>query len=225
MHSHETRDTLKQYHLFSRLSDEHLDRVCHHAHIISLAEGKSLFCQGDDVVCFYLVLTGKIKLFRVSPDGNEKIVEFVDQGDSFAEALMFMDRPHYPVNATALTSCKIIGINSQDFKAMLRDSIDTCFLLMGSMSIRLRRLIQEIDTLSLSTGTVRIVTYLLQNSPNGIENFDLEIAKSVIASRLSVKPETFSRILKHLHDLDILTINGRNVTIHDRNAMISISSG
>ena len=212
MPSHETRDTLKQYHLFSRLSEEQLDRVCHHAHIISLEEGKSLFCQGDDVVCFYLVLTGKIKLFRVSPDGNEKIVEFVDQGDSFAEALMFMDRPHYPVNASALTACKIIGINSQDFKAMLRDSIDTCFLLMGGMSIRLRRLIQEIDTLSLSTGTVRIVTYLLENS------------KSVIASRLSVKPETFSRILKHLHELKILTINGRNVTIHDRNAMKGISS-
>jgi len=224
MHSHETRDTLKQYHLFSRLSDEQLDRVFHHAHIISLEEGKSLFCQGDDVICFYLVLTGKIKLFRVSPDGNEKIVEFVNQGDSFAEALMFMDRPHYPVNATALTTCKVIGINSQDFKAMLRDSIDTCFLLMGSMSIRLRRLIQEIDTLSLSTGTVRFVTYLLENSPEGTDTFDLEIAKSVIASRLSVKPETFSRILKHLHEQNILTINGRNVTIHDRNAMKVISS-
>jgi len=138
---------------------------------------------------------------------------------------MFMDRPHYPVNATALTECKIIGINSNDFKSMLRESIDTCFLLMGSMSIRLRGLIQEIDTLSLSTGTVRIVTYLLQNSPEGSDTFDLEIAKSVIASRLSVKPETFSRILKHLHELNILTINGRSVTIHDRNAMISISSG
>ena len=225
MNSQETLEALKDYHLLSRLTDEQLDRVCKHSHVISLEEGKSLFCQGDDVTSFYLVLVGKIKLFRVSPEGNEKIVEFVEQGDSFAEALMFMDRPHFPVNATALTSCKIISINSQDFKAMLRDSIDTCFLLMGSMSIRLRRLIQEIDTLSLSTGTVRIVTYLLQNSPDGTDNFDLEIAKSVIASRLSVKPETFSRILKHLHDLDILTINGRNVTIHDRNAMISISSG
>jgi CRP-like cAMP-binding protein len=225
MQALETRDTLKQYHLFSRLSDEQLDRVCHHAHLISLDEGKSLFCQGDDVICFYLVLFGKIKLFRVSPDGNEKIVEFVEKGDSFAEALMFMDRPHYPVNATALTNCKIIGINSNDFKSMLRESIDTCFLLMGSMSIRLRGLIQEIDTLSLSTGTVRIVTYLLQNTPEGSDTFDLEIAKSVIASRLSVKPETFSRILKHLHELNILTINGRSVTIHDRNAMIGISSG
>jgi CRP-like cAMP-binding protein len=225
MHSHETQDALKKYHLLSRLSDEQLDRVCQHSHLITLQEGKSLFYQGDTVSSFYLVLIGKIKLFRVSPEGNEKIVEFVEQGDSFAEALMFMDHPHYPVNATALTYCKVIGINCNDFKAMLRDSIDTCFLLMGSMSIRLRGLIQEIDTLSLSTGTVRIVTYLLQNSAEGSETFNLEIAKSVIASRLSVKPETFSRILKNLHELNILTINGRSVTIHDRNAMIGISSG
>ncbi|MCZ6667368.1 MAG: cyclic nucleotide-binding domain-containing protein [Gammaproteobacteria bacterium] len=58
--------------MFSRLSDEQLDRVCQHAHIISLEEGKSLFCQGDDVICFYLVLAGRIKLFRVSAEGNEK---------------------------------------------------------------------------------------------------------------------------------------------------------
>ncbi|MCZ6578814.1 MAG: cyclic nucleotide-binding domain-containing protein [Gammaproteobacteria bacterium] len=58
--------------MFSRLSDEQLDRVCQHAPIISLEEGKSLFCQGDDVICFYLVLAGRIKLFRVSAEGNEK---------------------------------------------------------------------------------------------------------------------------------------------------------
>ncbi len=108
---------------------------------------------------------------------------------------------------------------------MLRDSIDTCFLLMGKMSFRLRSLIHEIDTLSLNTGTVRIVDYLLQNAPADNDNFELNIAKSVIASRLSVKPETFSRILKNLHEQEILTINGRRVTIHDREALNSICSG
>ena len=135
---------------------------------------------------------------------------------------MFMDHPHYPVNATALTPCSVLGINSRHFKSMLRDSVDTCFLLMGSMSFRLRGLIHEIDTLSLNTGTMRIVSYLLQNAPVDSDNFELGIAKSVIASRLSVKPETFSRILKNLHEQQILSISGRKVTIHDRKALISI---
>ena len=108
---------------------------------------------------------------------------------------------------------------------MLRESVDSCFLLMGSMSYRLRALIREIDALSLDTGTVRTVAYLLHQAPPDRSSFELKVAKSVIASRLSVKPETFSRILKNLHDRKIISIEGRNVTIHDREAMLGICSG
>lgn len=222
MDSSKIQLALNSSHLFSRLSESQLEHVRQNAHASELEEGKTLFCQGDDVVCFYLVLSGKIKLFRVSPEGKEKVLDIVQQGDTFAEALMFMDHPHYPVNATALTPCSVLGINSRHFKSMLRDSMDTCFLLMGSMSFRLRGLIHEIDTLSLNTGTMRIVSYLLQNAPVDSDIFELGIAKSVIASRLSVKPETFSRILKNLHEQQILSISGRKVTIHDRKALISI---
>ena len=219
-----TREALKLSHLFSGLSDDQLHHVCQTSHISDLEEGETLFFQGDDVISFYLVVSGRIKLFRVSPGGKEKVVEIIEPGHTFAEALMFMDRPHYPVNATALAPSRVIAINCKYFKSLLRNSVDTCFILMGEMSFRLRGLIQEIDTLSLNTGTVRIVAYLLQNAPDNHDDFELKIAKSVIASRLSVKPETFSRILKNLHESKILTITGRRVTIHDRDALISISA-
>ena len=171
--------------MFSGLSDGQLQQICQHSHISELEEGESLFFQGDDVNCFYLVVLGRIKLYRVSPDGKEKVVEIIEQGDTFAEALMFMDRPHYPVNATALDPSRVVAIDCNYFKTMLRDSMDTCFILMGLMSYRLRGLISEIDTLSLNTGTVRIVAYLLQNAHEDSNEFELTIAKSVIASRLS----------------------------------------
>ena len=192
--------------------------------MIDMVEGESLFFQGDDAEHFYLVLSGRIKLYRVSPDGKEKVVEIMEAGATFAEALMFMDQPHYPVTSTALSSSRVIAINSRDFKAMLRESIETCFVIMGSMSFRLRGLIREIDALSLDTGTVRTVSYLLNQAPTDSDSFELKVAKSVIASRLSVKPETFSRILKNLHEQDIVSIDGRKVTIHDRDAMITLTS-
>jgi CRP-like cAMP-binding protein len=161
----------------------------------------------------------------VSPEGKEKVVEIMEAGSTFAEALMFMDQPHYPVTATALTPSRVIAINCREYKAMLRESIDSCFLLLGSMSFRLHGLIREIDALSLDTGTVRTVAYLLHQAPPDRTSFELQVAKSVIASRLSVKPETFSRILKSLHESEIVTIEGRFVTIHDRDAMTSICSG
>jgi CRP-like cAMP-binding protein len=216
---------LKSSHLFSALDDGQLERVRRHAHVTDMLEGESLFFQGDEVSCFYLVLSGRIKLYRVSPDGKEKVVEIMETGHTFAEALMFMREATYPVTAAALAPSRVIGINCRDFRDMLRDSVDTCFLLLGNMSYRLRGLIREIDTLSLDTGTVRTVAYLLREAPPDRDDFELRIAKSVIASRLSVKPETFSRILKNLHEQSIVTIEGRNVTIHDRDAMVGICSG
>ena len=224
MDSKTTREALNLSHLFSGLTTSQFEHICHHSHVNELEEGESLFFQGDEVVCFYLVVSGRMKLFRVSSGGKEKVVEIIEQGHTFAEALMFVDHPHYPVNATALIPSRVIAINCGCFKSMLRNSIDTCFILMGEMSYRIRAQLQEIDTLSLNTGTVRTVAYLLENAPENEKDndFELNVAKSVIASRLSVKPETFSRILKNLHESNILTINGRKVTIHDRGALTSI---
>ena len=224
MDSKSCLEALNSSHLFSELSEAQMDRVRRHSHLTMLKEGESLFFQGDKVTSFYLVLSGRIKLFRVSPEGKEKVVEISEAGSTFAEALMFLDHPHYPVNATALVKSSVIAINCIDFKSMLRDSIDSCFLLMGKMSFRLRDLIHEIDALSLDTGTVRTVAYLLHNTPDDSDNFELKVAKSVIASRLSVKPETFSRILKNLHEQEIVSINGRKVAIHDREALRVICS-
>jgi CRP-like cAMP-binding protein len=216
--------SLVSSHLFSELNEEQIDRVRRHSHVTDMLEGESLFYQGDDATNFYLVLSGRIKLSLMSPEGKEKVLELVGAGSTFAEALMFMDEPHYPVTATALTASRVVVVNSRDYKAMLRESVESCFLLLGRMSYRIRGLIREIDALSLETGTVRTINYLLRHAPADGGCFELDIAKSVIASRLSVKPETFSRIIKNLHERDIVTIDGRRVTIHDLDAMISICS-
>ena len=216
-------DALKQSHLFSSLTDEQMERVYRHSKIVRLEEGQLLFAQGDDVTNFYLVLSGKVKLFRVSPDGQEKIIEIVPQGEVFAEALMFMDQPNYPVSSSALSETVVVGIDAKDFKDMLWDSVETCLLLLGDMSFRLRKLVHEIDTLTLHSGTCRVASYLLQHAPEDKDSFELENAKSVIAARLSVKPETFSRIIKNLRGDGVISISGSNITIHDREALKDLS--
>ena len=212
-------DALKQSHLFTRLTDVQLDRVYRHSQVVKLEEGQLLFAQGEDVTNFYLVLSGKMKLYRVSPDGQEKIIEIVPQGGLFAEALMFMDQPHYPVSSAALSATTVIGIDANDFKDMLRDSVETCLLLLGNMSFRLRQLVHEIDTLTLHSGTCRVASYLLQHAPDDRESFELDTAKGVIAARLSVKPETFSRIIKNLRGEGVISIDGSKITIHNRDAL------
>ena len=212
-------DALKQSHLFASLTELQLDRVYRHCRIFQLEVGQLLFSQGENVVYFYLVLSGKMKLYRVSPDGQEKIIEIVPPGEVFAEALMFMDQPYYPVSAAALMDTVVVGFDAKNFKAMLWDSVDTCLLLLGDMSFRLRKLVNEIDTLTLHSGTCRVANYFLQHAADDRECFDLDIAKSVIAARLSVKPETFSRIIKNLREQGIISIDGNKITIHNRQAL------
>ena len=217
------KQALKQSHLFSSLTDVQLDRVYKHSELIRLDESQLLFDQGRSVDYFYLVLSGRIKLFRVSPDGLEKIIEIVPPGGVFAEALMFMDQPFYPVSSAALSAAEVVGIDAKDFKAMLWDSVDTCMLLLGDMSFRLHKLVNEIDTLTLHSGSCRVASYLLRRTPQDARSFDLDTAKYVIAARLSIKPETFSRIIRNLKNQGILSLDGSRVTIHDINALKELS--
>ena len=213
------RDDLKHAPLLARLSPEQLDLVTTNAVRVKLAEGESLFEQGDVADRFFLVLSGQIKLFRLSPDGNEKIIEIVTAGQTFAEALMFREHPTYPVCASSLIEAELISIDSRSFVQMLRNSVETCFLLLGDMSQRLRGLIKEIDDLSLQSGTCRVAAYLLKKAPPDTNTFELDIPKGVMASRLSVKPETFSRIIRRLQEQGILTVDRNLITINDMNAL------
>lgn len=205
--------------LLRPLSNGQLERIAHQALRFYLDDGDPLFEQGDTAERFYLVLKGQIKLYRLSPEGNEKVIEIVTPGQTFAEALMFLNRPHYPVGATAIGAVELISIDAGDFVEMLRGSVETCFLLLGDMSRRLRGLIGEIDDLSLHSATCRVAAYLLRRAEHDGLVFDLGVPKHLIASRLTVKPETFSRIIRDLSDRNLIRVDARRVEVLDRVAL------
>lgn len=213
------KEELRSGLLFGRLTDAQVDRIARRAKRLSISEGESIFDQGDSADRFYLVLNGFIKLYRLAPDGNEKVIEIISPGHTFAEALLFLDQPRYPVSAQALKDSEVISIDGHDFLDLLRNSVDLCLLMLGDMSFRLRALIKEIDDLSLHSATCRVAGYMFAHTPTRSNEFDLEIPKHVLASRLSVKPETFSRIIKSLKTKGILQINGSRVQILDRHAL------
>ncbi|MCB1755948.1 MAG: Crp/Fnr family transcriptional regulator [Gammaproteobacteria bacterium] len=208
-------DDLKEGFLFAQLDKNQLSRTVKYAVRKRLAHGEYLFDQGDVADRFYYVVKGQIKLFRASPAGNEKIIEVITAGSTFAEALMFLSRPHYPVGAQALTNAEVISVDSKDFANMLRQSVDTCFLLLADMSQRLRGLVREIDELSQYSAISRVAAYLLQAAPPEGGPFELPVPKQVLASRLSVKPETLSRIMKQLTDGGMIRVHLSIIEILD----------
>jgi CRP-like cAMP-binding protein len=209
---------LKKAYLFSQLDDEQLSRVESMGQEIELQDNEALFEVGDEARRFFLVREGQVKLSRLSMNGNEKVIEVVTAGYTFAEALMFSDRPAYPVRATSIGRTRLLAIDSKGFLDLLRESVDTCFRVMGDMSMRLRKMIKEIDDLTLQSATGRVAGYLCgMHVYKGQARvaFDLATPKGVLASRLSVKPETFSRILHNFTDQGLVKVRGGHIEILD----------
>lgn len=209
--------------LFQRLKPDQLERVARLAASVRLSEGESLFEQQDLAERFYLLVSGQIKLFRLSADGSEKVIEVINPGATFAEALMFMEKPSYPVGAQALKASALISIDARDFVSMLRQSVDTLLMLAGDLSQRLHGLIRELNDLSLHTGTCRVATYFIQHQANRDDQFDLDLPKQILASRLSIKPETLSRIFRSLTNAGLIEISGNKITILDRTHLADLA--
>jgi CRP/FNR family transcriptional regulator, dissimilatory nitrate respiration regulator len=207
---------IRMAHLFSTLDDEQVRQVMESSHVSTLKDGESLFETGDEANRFFLVIGGQIKLFRVSSNGDQKIIDIIQPGNTFAEALMFMQHPIYPVSAEALGPARVISFDSRRFLQLLSESFAICFRIMGTMSQRLRGLIKEIDDLTLQSATTRMCAMLLRRMDEaGATHFTLPAAKGVLAARLSMKPETFSRILQNLSSKQILRTKGNEIEVLD----------
>ena len=209
-------DIIRRMHLFGALDDEHLAQVLRHTRAVKLQESETLFEYGQNAERFYLVVNGQIKLFRVSEEGNEKIIEIIGPGKLFAEAVMFMRHNRYPVSAAALQASEVYGFENRMFFNMLRESNELCLQLLADLSMRLHARLNEIDNLSLQNATFRVIGYLLDLLPDPRVDsavVDLSVPKQVIALRLSITPETLSRILHTMNREDIINIHGKTIVI------------
>lgn len=210
---------LSQNPLLSSLTSEQLHDISSHISIVKLKDGETLFNQGDEYHSFYLVISGLIKLFRHSPSGQEKIIELEGAGKTFAEALMFNEQSNYPVTATAMQKSVLFKISAIHFRNLLLESPETCMSVMADLSYRLHGLLKEIDNLSLLTGRNRVSMYLLDQALTKGNKFRLEIPKNAIANMLSLKPETFSRLLKELSNQKTIEVHDSGILVLDLNSL------
>lgn len=208
--------------LFSAFTADQLGAILNTVVAIDLKAGEILFEHGQKAERFFFVQQGQIQLFRTSEEGDEKVIDIVPGGHLFAEAVMFMDKQRYPVNSKAIQDSRLLSISNTTFRNILEDSVDTCFRLMADMSQRLHGQVNEIYNLSLHNATYRLINHLLQTLPEELSDnteVSLSYPKNVLASRLSIKPETFSRIMSRLKQENIIDVQGNHIVLHDINAL------
>lgn len=208
--------------LFSALDEKQLKMVVDSAILLKISGGEILFRQRQPADRFFMVRTGQVQLSRMSEEGDEKVIDIVHARQIFAEAVMFMDNQRYPVNAQAIQDSELWAFDNETFRTILKESVNTCFRLLAVMSQRLHIQLTDIDSLSLHNATYRFVHYLLKSLPeNTLEQTEvtLNYPKNVLASRLSIKPETFSRIMARLKLEGILDVQGNQIILRDVNAL------
>jgi CRP/FNR family transcriptional regulator, dissimilatory nitrate respiration regulator len=213
-----TDDLIKRHYLFADLDDAQLGVLKQGMRRIRLEDGEILFQRGQPARRFFLVVSGVIALQRVSSRGDEKVINVMRAGNSFAEALMFHKSPAYPVTAMSIGETALLAFDNDKFMRLLAGSVDTCFRVMGHMSIRLHRFVNQVDSLTLQNAACRVTSYLLGHLPADASSnaeVQLDVPKHIIASHLSIKPETLSRVLNCLSQQDLVSVEGRIIRIPD----------
>jgi len=207
------KDILLNTYLFKSFPEQDLGLINDMTHLAHYKSEHILFNQGQKFRNFYYICQGLVKLSRVSEQGDEKVIEIIREGQFFAEALMFLERPCYPVQATISKDSELFVIDSLKYIKVLKKSNATCFSMLGDMSQRIHQLVGEIEDLTLHSTCYRIASYLLKHVQVDKTSHVLDIPKNTIASRLSMKPETLSRALNHLKELGIIKNMKNEITI------------
>ena len=213
------RDLLAQLPLFNELPLQDLEPIVRGTTEVSAVRGDIIFRRGEPCVGFHVVIYGQVKLVFISNSGVERVVRLIGPGDGFGEALMFMGQ-NYIVTAEALRDTMLLHVGRDALFGQIDRNPGMARKMLAGLSRRLYSLMGDVEAYTLHTGAQRLIGYLLKGQA-GHEGgpIRLEASKALIASRLNLTPEHFSRILRELSDKGLIRVRGREVTILDQQAL------
>ena len=209
--------SLRQHYLFAGLDDANFGKLMQRATTLRLDKGAILFHRGDRAGYFYFVDSGQVELNIIAPTGQKKVLEVVGPDRTFAEAVAFMGGDKYPVTCEALSDAVLVRIPNEDYVNLIKADRDACMRLLSDISQHLHARVREIERLTVQNARDRLVSYLLEHvvdTDDDEATIRLELPRHVIASRLSITPETLSRLLRSLVDERVITIEDRVIFVH-----------
>ena len=206
--------------LFNDLTPVELKQLAEGCVLRRLVRGDMVFRMGEPCNEFHVVVTGQVKLFVLSPAGQEKVLELVGPGQSFGEAIMFTDRP-YMLGAQSLADTLLLTVSKRAVLAEIERDHRFALRMIAGLSRRMHGLVHDVEAYSLHSGLQRVIGFLLRDqaledgTPTEVRTVSLPVSKATIASRLSLSPEYFSRVLHELEASGLIEIDRRDIRILD----------
>jgi CRP-like cAMP-binding protein len=203
--------------LFRVLGLEETKYLASQVRELRLDKGEILFNKGDIPHGFYVLIKGRVQLAFPSEQGTERVLEVIKPGESFGEALMFLDKP-YPIYGQATQDSVLLDVPGQTMLDLLEKDCGLARKMLAGISMRLHELITNLEACSMRSSTQRVACMLQHHAPDkSINQYEVQLpaAKQTVASQLNLTPETFSRVLHVLCDAGLIEVSGRVIKVLD----------
>jgi CRP/FNR family transcriptional regulator len=202
--------------LFSSFTGEEIDLLLSATSLKKIRKGEEIFTEGLAAVAFFIVDSGKVKIYKTSADGKEHTLHIHGPGDLVAEAAIF-DSMVYPASCVAMEDSVLVRVSRDGIVNLIRDHPELSLKMMSGYSKRLRQFVAKIEELSLKDIKTRLAGYLLKNSAveNGVTLCRLRYSKKELSSLLGTIPETLSRALSFLKQRNLITEKDHTIIIPD----------
>lgn len=211
--------------LLAGLEEKQLQEVLSIARTKEVKRRDVIFRQGEPVEGFFVLLSGSVKIYKLSASGREHILHIVKPGQPFAEAAVFM-AGGYPAFAEALVKSKALLFPKDEFIKLISMDPSISLQMIATLSRYLKQFSDRIEDLSLMDVPARLARWALKASAEAGHDFwELEITKGALASQLGTVNETLSRTLRKFKDSGYLQVRGRFMKIMDREALQGIADG
>jgi len=210
------REFLSNTFLFNSFAEKELNLLESSTSLKRVQKGEQIFSEGLDASAFFIIISGKIKIYKLSPDGKEHTLHIHGPGDLVAEAAIF-DSMVYPASCIALENSTLVRISREEFLNLIKKHPELSLKMMSGYSKRLRQFVAKIEELSLKDIKSRLVSYLLENSKveKGITVCRLKYSKKELSSLLGTIPETLSRSFAFLKQKGLIVERDNVIIIPD----------
>ena len=215
-------EVIKQCHLFSGVTEKDLQLLLAILQVCQFQKGDFLFEEGAAADGFYIVASGKVKVYKLSADGRERILHVIQPGNSFAEAAIF-DDGRYPAFAETLDVSTLLFFPKREFLDLLHHHSQLAINMIAGLSRFLRQFTAQIEDLTFRDVPARLARYLLNLGNQTAASVSLPVSKTQLASNLGTTSETLSRSFRKLADDEVIRVSGKKIEILDADRLFGLA--
>lgn len=216
------REALKNCHLFNGLTDDELALVAGIGKTKDSLRGELLFSEGEEATGFYVVLAGRVKVYKLSPEGKERILHMIQPGQTFADAAIF-GKGFYPAYAQPTEKSLLLFIPKKAFLDLLKSHAQMSINMIAGLSRFLRQFTTQIEELTFKDVPARLARALLEMDQRQTGQIELAMSKSQLASNLGTVSETLSRTLRKFQDDGLIHVDGKSIAILDADRLEDVA--